>query len=61
MKEFQCGSLVPGCTWHTQAEEEAEVVRRAVEHLHTAHGEDVVRPNLVTQIKQRIKDVEPTR
>ncbi|MBN9403798.1 MAG: glycoside hydrolase family protein [Burkholderiales bacterium] len=25
MKEFHCGSLVPGCQWHTRAEEEAEV------------------------------------
>ena len=32
MKEFHCGSLVPGCEWHTRAEEEAEVMRRAVEH-----------------------------
>ncbi len=29
MKEFHCGSLVPGCEWHTRAEEEAEVMRRA--------------------------------
>ncbi len=32
MKEFYCGSLVPGCEWHTRAEEEAEVMRRAVEY-----------------------------
>jgi hypothetical protein len=29
MKEFQCGSLVPGCDWHTRHEEEAEIIRRA--------------------------------
>ncbi len=33
MKEFHCGSLVPGCEWHTRAEEEAEVMRRAIEHM----------------------------
>ena len=22
MKEFHCGTLVPGCDWHTRAEEE---------------------------------------
>ncbi|MUZ71501.1 DUF1059 domain-containing protein [Agrobacterium vitis] len=27
MKQFECGSLVPGCEWHTRANEEAEVVR----------------------------------
>lgn len=56
MKTFNCGSLVPGCSWHTQHEEEAEVVRRAVEHLHSAHEEEKVRPNMVELIKERIKD-----
>lgn len=58
MKTFECGTLVPGCTWHTQAEDSAEVVRRAAEHLRSAHGEEQVRPNLVEEIKARIKDVE---
>ena len=35
MKSFECGTLVPGCTWHTEAQESAEVVRRAAEHLRT--------------------------
>ena len=56
MKTFKCGSLVPGCDWHTQHEDEAEVVRRAVEHLRSAHEEAVVRPNMVELIKERIKD-----
>lgn len=58
MKTFECGTLVPGCTWHTQAEDSAEVVRRAAEHLRSAHGEEQVRPNLVDEIKARIKDVD---
>ena len=61
MKEFQCGSLVPGCTWRSQAEDEAEIVRRAVEHLRTAHGEDMVRPEMVSRIKERITEVQPAR
>ena len=32
MKQFECGSLVPA-TWHTEADDAAEVVRRAAEHL----------------------------
>jgi predicted small metal-binding protein len=56
MKSFECGSLVPGCNWHTRAEEDAEIVRRAVEHLRTAHGEDVIRPNMVDNIKSRIRE-----
>lgn len=56
MKEFQCGTLVPGCEWKTAAADEAEVVRRAVEHLKTAHDETVIRENMVENIKQRIKE-----
>ena len=60
MREFQCGTLVPGCEWSTAADDEAEVVRRAVDHLKSAHGETVVRENMVENIKQRIRDVEKT-
>jgi len=57
MKEFQCGTLVPGCEWHTQAEEDAEVVRRAVEHMKSAHGETVFRESMIDNIKRRIRKV----
>ena len=57
MKRFECGSLVPGCTWHTEAENGAEIVRRAAEHLRSAHGETVIRPEMVDLIKERIEDV----
>lgn len=56
MKTFQCGTLVPGCEWQTGAEDQAEVVRRAVEHLKTAHGENAVRENMVDNIKKRIRE-----
>lgn len=59
MKTFECGSLVPGCDWHTRAEEEAEVVRRAVDHLRTTHGEEIIRPTMVENIKNRIRDRQP--
>ncbi len=58
MKRFDCGTLVPGCPWHTSAEDEAEVVRRSVEHLRTTHGETTIRENMVDNIKARIKDEE---
>jgi predicted small metal-binding protein len=57
MREFQCGTLVPGCDWKTAAGDDAEVVRRAVEHLRTAHGEASVRQNMVENIKGRIREV----
>ncbi|MCT8999954.1 DUF1059 domain-containing protein [Chelativorans intermedius] len=54
MKEFHCGSLVPGCEWHTRHEEEAEVIRRAVAHLREVHGETIIRESMVEAIRSRI-------
>lgn len=55
MKEFHCGSLVPGCDWHTRHEEEAEVMRRAIEHMRETHGEDTIRETMVEAIRSRIE------
>lgn len=58
MKEFQCGSLVPGCEWHTRHEEEAEVMRRAVEHIKQTHGETTIRESMLDAIRSRIERVQ---
>jgi predicted small metal-binding protein len=60
MKRFDGGSLVPGASWHAQAETEAEVVRRAVDQLRNLHGETEIRPDMIERIKERIVDVPPT-
>ncbi len=59
MKRFSCGTLVPGCDWHTEAEDSAEIVRRAAEHLRTAHEETIIRPAMVDLIKERISERAP--
>ena len=56
MRLFECGTLVPGCEWHTRTEEDAEVIRRAVEHLRVTHGEQMIRETMVDYIKSRIRD-----
>ena len=56
MRLFECGTLVPGCEWHTRADSDAEVVRRVVEHMRDTHGETVIRENMVENIKARIVD-----
>lgn len=56
MKQFECGTLVPGCQWHTEAKDNAEVVRRAADHLRSAHGETEVRPGLIEEIKARVHE-----
>ena len=59
MKQYEC--LVPGCSWHTQDEEPAEIVRRAAEHLRNVHAEDTVRPEMIERIKQRIHEPTPAQ
>ena len=56
MKEYFCGSLVPGCDWHTRHEEEAEVMRRAVDHMRQIHGETIIRESLIDAIRSRIQN-----
>jgi predicted small metal-binding protein len=57
MKHYDC--LVPGCNWHTEARDSAEIVRRAAEHLRSVHNEAVVRPEMIERIKERVQDAEP--
>ena len=40
-----------------QAKDDAEVVRRAVEHLKITHGEETIRPSMVDHIKTRITEM----
>ncbi|KQR69124.1 DUF1059 domain-containing protein [Rhizobium sp. Leaf341] len=56
MRLFECGALVPGCDWHTRADNDAEIVRRTVEHLRQAHGESVIRETMIDNIKSRIAE-----
>lgn len=58
MKRFDSGSLIPGSTWRAEADNEAEVVRRAVENLRNLHGETVIRPEMIERIKERIVDID---
>jgi predicted small metal-binding protein len=57
MKRFDSGTLIPGSKWYTQADSEAEVVRRAVENMRTFNGETEIRPDMIERIKERIVDV----
>lgn len=56
MKSFECGTLVPGCKWHTHAETEADLIDRVVRHLRQDHNVSDIRPSMIENIKARIKD-----
>jgi predicted small metal-binding protein len=58
MKLYRCGTLVPGCDWHTRHQDEAEIVSRAVAHMRSAHGEDSVNTGTVEKIKERIAEAD---
>ena len=58
MKQYRCGTLVPGCDWHTRAEDEAEIVSRALDHMRATHGSDSVNAGTVEKIKERISDAD---
>lgn len=60
MRMFECGTLVPGCQWHTRADNDAEVVCRVVEHMRETHGETVIRENMIENIKARIVNANET-
>jgi predicted small metal-binding protein len=58
MMEFHCNKLVPGCSFHTQAETQAELIARVTRHLRSVHGEADIKPQLVEAIKARSREVE---
>ena len=58
MKRFDSGTLIPGSKWHTEADNEAEVVRRAVENMRNFNGETEIRPDMIERIKERIVDTD---
>jgi predicted small metal-binding protein len=47
--------MVPGCDWHTRSINEAEIIRRASEHLRGMHGEEMIRESTVEVIRSRIE------
>ena len=53
MKSFHC--TVPGCDWHTRSINEAEIIRRASEHLRETHGEETIRESTIETIRSRIE------
>ena len=55
MKKYHC--MVPGCDWHTRNEDEAEIIRRATEHLRQTHGEET-RDTTVEAIRGNIEKAD---
>lgn len=56
MKEFCCGDVVPGCTSTFRAATEEQVLMQVAAHAKEAHGMASVPPEIVAQVRQRIRD-----
>jgi len=58
MKEFACGSVVPGCDARFTGESEEEILAQVPEHAAEAHGMTDVPPEVVEQVKANIHDAD---
>jgi predicted small metal-binding protein len=60
MKEFRCGTVVPGCETTFQGESEDEILQQVGAHARDEHGMDEVPPEVVDTIRASISDREPS-
>lgn len=54
MKQFACGSVVPGCTATFEGPDEGSVLQQVAEHAQRDHGMDEVPPEVVEQVRANI-------
>ena len=57
MKQFACGTVVPGCDGVVQGDTVDDVLTAAAAHAREAHGMDEVPDEVVGAIKAGITDV----
>jgi predicted small metal-binding protein len=48
--------VVPGCDYTAEAETEAELLKKVAAHAADAHGITEITPELVQQVRSKIKD-----
>ena len=56
MKEFKCGTIVPGCSTVFEAESESEILDQIGNHARDDHGMSEVPPEVVDQIRANIRE-----
>jgi predicted small metal-binding protein len=57
MKQFSCGTVVPGCDGVVSGESEDELLAAAAEHAEQAHGMTEIPPEVVDRIRAGIVEV----
>jgi predicted small metal-binding protein len=56
MKEFKCGTIVPGCPTVFEGESESEILDQIGDHARDEHGMSDVPPEVVDQIRANITE-----
>jgi predicted small metal-binding protein len=56
MKEFKCGTIVPGCPTVFEGESESEILDQIGDHARDEHGMNDVPPEVVDQIRANITE-----
>ena len=54
MKQFSCGSVVPGCTATFRAPDEAGILTQVAAHAKADHGMAEVPPAVVQAVREHI-------
>ncbi len=57
MKQFACGTVMPGCDGVVTGETEDEVLAAAAQHAASAHGMTEVPADVLEAVKAGITDV----
>jgi predicted small metal-binding protein len=61
MKEFSCGSVVPGCTAVFRDEDDDGIMVQVADHALAHHRLPDVPPELVAEVRRRIHIADPPR
>lgn len=54
-KVVRCGDVMPGCTALMEGRDDAEVIRKVMEHAKSAHGMAAVPPDVADKVRAAIK------
>jgi predicted small metal-binding protein len=55
-KILRCGDLMPGCSAVIEGKDVADVMAKGAEHAKTAHGMQIIPPDLAKKVQAAIKD-----
>jgi len=55
-KQLACGDVMPGCTYVTKADDEADLLQQVAKHASEAHGVKQITPDLLAKVKAAVKE-----